>query len=98
MKCNNRVVRKSLHHTKQCNIYSKKYFRFACLQCLRGHRLHPSLCDFEVTVGVQKDLNGARRLTAVLQNLSKKYRGNGAKKHGAFTQSSPKFSNKRLTS
>lgn len=54
-------------------------FFFSCLQCFRGDRFHPGVCDFEVTVGVQKDLNGAWRLTAVLQNLYKKHRGNGGK-------------------
>lgn len=40
-----------------------------CLQGLRRHRLNPCVRDFEVTVGVQEDLDGGWRLGAVLQNL-----------------------------
>lgn len=79
--CNDRLARKSLHYTKtMLHLFPPKNVSvsfFSCLQCFRGDRFHPCVCDFEVTVGVQKDLNGARRLTAVLQNLYKKHRGNG---------------------
>lgn len=63
-------IKKSMH--RQHTVFEKMnefIILKACLQHLRWHRLNPGVCDFEVTVVVQKDLDGAWRHGAVLQNL-----------------------------
>ena len=84
-----------MKHPQWLNHNHNSIISWACLEHLRWHRLHPGVRDFEVTVGVQKNLDGAWRLRAVLNDL--KENATTPSKETASIQSSSKFLSELVT-